>query len=119
MFDIWRSANRYQQLVERLIVALPMRVNRESNAALVFDRQVLPATEERDAVSCDRPLHDLRCVTVFARQDAVFRLDQKHFRPQLRERLRHLATDRPGANDAESSGKLGQREYCFVGQIVH
>jgi hypothetical protein len=96
-----------------------VRLAGNPQAAVNSHRHVPAAAQQLDAVAHKRLLNNCRRLAILARQNAMFRLDQEHLRPKLRESLSQFATNRAGADHAQAARQFGQMENRLVRQIVN
>ena len=78
----------------------------------------LDAQVQLDAVVVERLLDDGGGVRVLARKHVLGDIENRHLGAETRERLRHLAADRAGADHRETARQLRDGKNRFVGQIV-
>src|SRR6185295_18340041 len=71
-----------------------------------------------DAIAEHRLLDDLRGVRVLADEDVAVLVEQGDAAAEAAEGLRHLAADRPAADDREAPRRFGQLEDRLVGQVA-
>ena len=118
-FHVGSSTHTDQELVDGLVVAFSVRVERESNRTrIVYYLRLAAATKELYSVPQKRVLDDLGRWAIFARQNTVFRFHEVNLRAEPGERLRQFAADGPGSDDAQSSWELRQGKDGFVCQVL-
>ena len=92
-----------KNLIDRHIVLLTVRIHGEPlSVAGLFYCQIFPTAEHRHAIAHHLLFDEVRCVTVFVRQDAVQGFNQVDLAPKAGKRLGQLAPDRPGADHPDA-----------------
>src|SRR5215472_437228 len=118
-FHVRRAADTDQNLIDRDVVLLAMRIDGQPLPVVRFSsRQIFGATEYRDAVVRHGGLHEGRSVAILVRHHAVKRFDQIHLTTESREGLSEFASNRTSSNDTQAWWQLGQRKDRLVGKIA-